>query len=172
MITNKILQIIIAICSFLVVPVQMVTTLVLGFILSIFPFGLLLIPLSFVWVVLFLGPLIGLSYVYEKVKITRPFIALIGIPLAVVGDVYVCLLPTFGEFEGRFEKLILCQTFPYTWKFTQVQKGLENINKGDTLGKILKEISKTPPLKNHLNNLRVDIVSRPENLKSGYRLDW
>lgn len=172
MVTNKIIQTIITICSFFVVPVQIVTTLVLGFILSIFPFTLLLIPLSFVWIVLFLGPLLGLSYVYEKIQIARPFVSLVGIPFAVVGDIYVSLLPTFGEFEGRFQKLILCQTFPYTWKFSQVQKGIENITNGDVLGKILKEISKTPPLKNYLNNLRVDIVSRPENLKPGYKLDW
>ena len=58
MITNKIIHIIISITGFIVIPVQMITTFVLGLFISI-PFVgfLLLLPISLIWVVLFLGPL-------------------------------------------------------------------------------------------------------------------
>ena len=147
------------------------TTFVLGLLLSL-TFGLLLIPISLIWVVLFLGPLLSLSYVYERVTILRPFIAVMGIPLAVMGDIYVSLIPTMGEIESRLSKLVLCQTFPYTWKFTQLQKGKENIKNGDVLAKILKEVSKTTPLSKYLDELRADVYSRPENMDVGYKLDW
>ena len=95
-----------------------------------------------------------------------------GIPLAVMGDIYVSLIPTMGEIESRLSKLVLCQTFPYTWKFTQLQKGKENIKNGDVLAKILKEVSKTTPLSKYLDELRADVYSRPENMDVGYKLDW
>jgi len=164
MITNKIIHIIITITAFIVVPVQMVTTFVLGILVSL-TFSLLLIPISFIWTVLFLGPLLGLSYVYERIKILRPFISIIGIPLAVLGDTYVALMPSMGEKDSRFAKLILCQTFPYTWKFVQYQKNNLNIDKNDVLTKILQEVSKAKPL-----SLRADVYSRPDY--TGERLDW
>lgn len=96
MITNKIIHIIIAITGLIVIPVQIITTFVLGLLVSL-TFGLLLIPFSIIWIVLFLGPLLGLSFVYERLAITRPFISIIGIPLAVIADTYVALLPSMGE---------------------------------------------------------------------------
>jgi hypothetical protein len=70
MITNKIIRIIIAITGFVVIPIQMVTTFILGILVSL-TFGLLLTPISLIWTVLFLGPLLGLSYVYERITILR-----------------------------------------------------------------------------------------------------
>ena len=171
MITNKIIHIIIAITGFIVIPVQMVTTFVLGLLVSL-TFGLLLIPISFIWTALFLGPLLGLSYVYERVVILRPFISVIGIPLAVLGDTYVALMPSMGEIDGRYEKLVLCQTFPYTWKFIQFQKGKLNIEKDDVLAKILKEVSRAKPLCKHLDGLRADVYSRPDYMSGKYTLNW
>ncbi|MBI3616962.1 MAG: hypothetical protein HY210_01935 [Candidatus Omnitrophica bacterium] len=135
MITNKIIHIIIAITGFIVIPVQMITTFVLGILVSL-TFGLLFLPISFIWTVLFLGPLLGLSYVYERIAILRPFISIIGIPLAALGDTYVALMPSMGEMDSRFTKLIICQTFPYTWKFLQFQNNKLNIGKNDVLTKM------------------------------------
>lgn len=171
MVTNKIIHIAIVITAFIVVPIQIVTTFVLGILVSL-TFGLLLIPISFIWTVLFLGPLLGLSYVYERVAILRPFISIIGIPLAVIGDAYVALMPSMGEMDSRFTKLIICQTFPYTWKFLQFQKGKLNIEKDDVLAKILKEVSRAKPLSKYLDSLRADVYSRPDYVNGKYELDW
>ena len=44
--------------------------------------------------------------------IVIPFVAIIGIPLAILGDTYVALLPSMGEMDSRYSKMICCQTFP------------------------------------------------------------
>ena len=56
---NKIIDIFITILAIVVVPVQLVTTLVLGLLVSLTG-GLLLYTISLIWVVLFLGPLLWL----------------------------------------------------------------------------------------------------------------
>ena len=110
MISNKIIGFFISITGFIVIPIQLITTFLLGLLVKL-TFGLLLIPFSIIWVVLFLGPLLGLSYVYERIIIIRPFVAIIGIPLAILGDTYVALLPSMGEMDSRYSKMICCQTF-------------------------------------------------------------
>ncbi len=159
MTTNKIIHIVIAITALIVIPVQMVTTFVLGLLVSL-TFGLLLIPFSIIWIVLFLGPLLGLSYVYERVAIARAFISIIGIPLAVIGDTYVALLPSMGEMDSRYAKMIVCQTFPYTWRFNQFENNKLNIEENDVLTKILREVSRVKALDKYLDGLRADVYSR------------
>ena len=171
MITNKIISIIISIAALIVIPVQMITTFVLGIFVSL-TFGLLLIPFSIIWVVLFLGPLLGLSYVYEHVVITRAFIAIIGSPLAVLGDTYVAFLPSMGEMDSRYGKMICCQTFPYTWRFIQFQNNKLNIGKDDVLTKILRGVSTNKVFDKYLNGLRADVYSRSDYLNGKYKMDW
>ncbi len=119
MISNKILSFILRITSIVVFPVQIITTLILGLLVR-FTVGLLLIPLSLIWAILFLFPLLGLSYVYEKIPVLRIPVALIGIPLAVVGNVYSLLIPAMGETESRFTKLLITESFPFSWHFYQL----------------------------------------------------
>ncbi|MFA5292054.1 MAG: hypothetical protein WC496_03375 [Phycisphaerae bacterium] len=171
MITNKIISIIIAITAVIVIPVQIITTFVLGLLASL-TFGLLLIPFSIIWIVLFLGPLLGLSYVYERVAITRPFISIIGIPLAVIGDTYAALLPSMGEMNNRYAKMIICQTFPYTWRFNQFENNKLNIGEKDVLIKILREVSKNKPLNKYLDGLRSDVYSREYYANEKYTLNF
>jgi len=171
MITNKIISIIISITAIIVIPVQMITTFILGILVEL-TFGLLLIPFTIIWVVLFLGPLLGLSYVYERASIMRIFIAIIGIPLAVLGDTYVALLPSMGEMDSRFSKMVCCRTFPYTWRFMQFQNNKLNIGKDDVLIKILREVSTDKVLDKYLDGLRADVYSRSDYLNGKYKMDW
>lgn len=171
MLTNKIIHAIIAITGLIVIPIQMVTTFVLGMLVSA-SFGLLLLPISLIWVVLFLAPLFCLSYIYEHVKALRPFVAAVGIPLAVLGNTFVALMPAMGEMDSRFQKLILCQVFPYTWQFIQFEKGSMNVGEGDGLSESLKLVSRAKPLSKHLDRLRADVYSRPQYMNGTYRLDW
>ena len=171
MITNKIILLIIGFTGLILLPVQMITTFVLGLLVNL-TFGLLLIPFSIIWVVLFLGPLLGLSYVYERIAITRPFISIIGIPLAVIADEYVALLPSMGEMDSRYAKMIICQTFPYTWRYIQFQNNKLNIGKNDVLTKILREVSRAKPLSKYLDGLRTEVYTRKDYLNGKYELDW
>jgi hypothetical protein len=173
MIINKIISIIISITAILVIPVQIITTFVLGLLVSI-PFVgfLLLLPISLVWVVLFWGPLLGLSYVYEIIALIRPVIAIIGIPLSVVGNTYVALMPSMGEMDSRYAKMVICQTFPYTWRFNQYENNKLNIGKDDVLTKILREVSRAKPLSKYLDGLRADVYERPDYMNGKYELDW
>lgn len=121
MLANKILHIILGILGVFVIPVQMVTTFVLGLLISIPIVGeLLLTIISFIWIIFFYGPLLVLSYLYERSPILRPLISLVGVPLAIIGDIYVTLMPSMGEWESRWIKMIYCQTFPFTYEFHRI----------------------------------------------------
>lgn len=149
MITNKIIDILLTITAWVVVPLQLITTFVLGILVTL-TFGLLLLPFSLLWMVLFLGPLLGLSYIWERILLARPLVSILGIPLAVVADAYVCLLPSMGEMDSRAAKLLLCQTFPYTWRFNQISLRKSNVDSDDELNIILKRISKDIGLRQYL----------------------
>ena len=112
-------------------------------------FGLLLFPFSFIWMVLFLGPLIGVSYVWERVLFTRLFMSMLGIPLAVAGDIYVSLIPSMGEMDSRIVKMLYCQTFPYTWRFHKLHSRQLNIDDNNLI-KIFKRISKDKAIRKYL----------------------
>ena len=123
---NRIVGACLTVLGLALLPIQIVTTFVLGILVSI-TFGLLLMPLSLIWAIL-LGPLLALSWLWSRVPLLRIPLGLFGIPLAVIGNIYVCLTPSMGEFESRFAKLALCQTFPYTldcWSFLGGRRDLE-----------------------------------------------
>lgn len=154
MVTNKIIDIIITITAWVVLPVQIVTTFVLGILVNL-TFGLLLLPFSLMWMVLFFGPLLGLSYVWERIPFARLFISAVGVPLAVLGDIFVCLIPSMGEIESRVVKLLYCQTFPFTWRFHEFRSGNLNIDSGRwfPLNEVLQRASKDVAIHQYLNTL-------------------
>jgi len=121
MIANRILDIIISIIALPVILLQFVTTFLLGLLVSL-SFGLLLLPISFVWL-LFLVPLLGLSWLCHKLPILRNVVGILGIPWAVLADIFVCLMPSMGELESRAVKIMLCQTWPFTWEFWRFSGG-------------------------------------------------
>lgn len=149
MITNKIIDILLTIMAWVVVPVQLITTFLLGILVKL-TFGLLLLPFSLVWMVLFLGPLIGVSYVWERVSFTRLFMSMLGIPLAVIGDIYVSLIPSMGEMDSRIVKMLYCQTFPYTWRFHRFHNRQVNIDSKNELNKIFHRVSKDIAIREYL----------------------
>jgi len=153
MLTNKIISIIISITAIIIIPIQFITTFIGGILVSL-TFGLLLMPLSLIWTILFMSPLIALSYIYEKIYIARPIVSIVGIPLAVSGDIFTCLIPSMGEMESRYIKLIICQTFPYTHRFMQFYRNKLKIDNMDVLNTIFKEISKDIILGNFLESIK------------------
>jgi len=149
MITNKIIDILLTVTAWVVVPIQIITTFILGILVQL-TFGLLLIPLSLLWAILFLRPLLFLSYIWERVPFMRPLISILGIPLAVVADAYVCLTPSMGEMDSRIVKLLYCQTFPYTWRFHQFHNRKLKIDPSDNLNEIFSRISKDVAIRQYL----------------------
>ncbi len=117
MITNRILNTILTIFTVVVVPLQIVTTLVLGLAVTV-TFGLLLLPISSIWALL-LFPMVGLSWICNKVPALRNVIGIIFIPWAVIANIFVALMPSMGELENRASKLMLSGSWPYTWEFWQ-----------------------------------------------------
>jgi len=147
MIANRILDVLMSILAFVVIPVQMVTTLVLGLAVSI-TFGLLLLPISLMWMLLYF-PMLGLSWVCFKVSVLRELIGIVFIPWVIVADVFVAIIPSMGELESRASKLMLCECWPYTWEFSRFLAQKLDLDCSDAvaLREVLDRIARRDPLK-------------------------
>lgn len=153
----RVLTVLLMLVAWLVIPVAFVTTFVLGLLVTV-TFGLLLFPMSLIWMVLFLGPLLGLSWVWEKAPFLRVPIATLGIPLAFVGNIYATLMPSMGELDSRVSKLLLSELWPYTfdcWRLITT-KTLPESPGAEDFNQILMEASqKNPPYLQYLENIGV-----------------
>ncbi len=138
MVANRILSFILGITYFVVIPVQIVTTLVLGLAVS-FTFDLLLLPISLVWALL-LFPMLALSWLCTKAPALRDVLGIIFIPWAVVADTFVALMPSMGEFENRASKFMLCCSWPYTWEFWQFLFRKLDLESADPAAVALNEV--------------------------------
>lgn len=153
----RVLKVLLMLVGWLVIPVQLVTTFVLGILVSV-TFGLLLFPMSLIWIVCFLGPLLGLSWVWEKAPFLRIPIAVVGIPLAFVGNIYACLMPSMGELDSRVSKLLLSESWPFSldcWRLIKTRLFPESPG-AENFSRILTEVSqKNKPYLQYLQGLGV-----------------
>jgi len=120
MLANRIINILNSLLTPITIPLQLVTTSVGGCLVAL-TFGLLLLPLSLVWMVLFMGPLLGMSWLWDRVWPLRIPLAVIGVPLAVLGAIYTSLVPSMGEMDARATKLLICWTWPFSLDFLHYQ---------------------------------------------------
>ena len=146
MLTNRILTVLLTITSIVVIPVQLITTLVLGLLVSL-TFGLLLIPISLIWIILSF-PMIGASWLTAKIGWLRNPIGLLGIPWAVVANTFVALMPAMGAVEGRTAKLMLTESWPYSWECWKFQRGELGLYdpESDDLREVIQKFSQGNPL--------------------------
>ena len=146
MFANRILFILTGILAFVVVPIQLITTFVLGILVNL-SFGLLLLPFSLIWILLSF-PLIGASWLTSKVKWLRNPIGLLGIPWAIVTDIYICLIPSMGELEGRAAKAMLAQSWPYSWECFKFQIGKTGLYDSENyhLREVIESLTHKNPL--------------------------
>lgn len=121
MIANRILDNLLFITSILVIPLQLVTTFLLSLLVHL-TFGILLLPISLIWILLSF-PMMGASWLTSKVRWLRTPIGIIGIPWAIIANTFVSLMPSMGELESRAAKLMLTRSWPYSWEFWQFQTG-------------------------------------------------
>jgi len=149
MIANRILNAILTATAIIVLPFQIVSTLVLGLAAAL-TFGLLLIPLSILWALL-LFPMLGLSWICNKVPALREIIGIIFIPWAFIANTFVALIPSMGELESRASKLMLCASWPFTWEFWQFLSRKIDLHDYDdpnaiALNEVVDRISAKDPL--------------------------
>lgn len=144
MLANRILIVLVGITGFVVVPVQLITTLVLGLLVSV-SFGILLLPISLIWILL-LFPMIGASWLTAKMGWLRNPIGLLGIPWAIVATTFVALMPSMGELESRAVKLMLTESWPYSWECWRFQTGKTSLHEDHSLREVIDRVSRRDPL--------------------------
>ena len=144
MLANRILIVLVGITAFVVVPVQLITTLVLGLLVSV-SLGILLFPISLIWILLLL-PMIGASWLTAKIGWLRNPIGLLGIPWAIVANTFVALMPSMGELESRAAKLMLTQSWPYSWECWRFQTGKTSLHEDHSLREVIDRVSRRDPL--------------------------
>ena len=146
MLTNRVLNAILTLLAPILAPLQLVTTLVLGLAVEL-TFGLLLLPITLVWVAFYM-PLLGLSWICNRASVLRNVIGFVLIPWAVVAYAFVGLMPSMGELESRALKLMLCNSWPFTWELAQFSA--RKLDPDDPLasqvGEVMGRISKDDPL--------------------------
>ena len=82
-------------------------------------FGLLLFPLSVLWLPFF-GTLLGTSWLWLKIPVLRPFLLLPGVIIARVANLYVSLTPDMGEKYQKVLKMGLCDAWPLSLLLFQI----------------------------------------------------
>jgi hypothetical protein len=120
--TNAVLLAVDGVLSIPLIPLVFVSTFVLGLLVTL-TFGLLLIPISVIWIVLFMGPLLGLSWLWLHVPLLRLPLAIIGIPIAALASAYAGLMPSMGETGSRATKLLQASTWPYSLPYLRWDMG-------------------------------------------------
>ena len=96
--------------KFLLMPI---VTLVLGLLVSI-SFGILLLPLSIIWMAFF-AILLGTSWLWIRAWYLRPFLLVPGVFIAVIADLYTSFVPDMGEKYQKILKLTICNEWPYSY---------------------------------------------------------
>ncbi len=113
----KVIELLLLLPSLILIPISSIT---LG-LLAVITFGLVLLPLSLVWLP-FLGFLIGTSWMWIKIPISRPILLLPGVIIAEIANLYVSLIPDMGEKHQKLVKLGLCDTWPLTYLMMEFMK--------------------------------------------------
>ena len=151
MLANRIVNAVTRVLSPITTPIQLVTTMLVGF-LAALTLGVLLWPFSLVWIVLFLGPLLATSWLWDRAPLLRLPVAILGIPLAILGAIYVGMMPAMGEFASRPVKLLICWTWPFSLDYLAHQRGEDLEEEGASrLQSILEwhrstaELARRPP---------------------------
>lgn len=147
---NKIVNSLIEAMALVVVPIQVVATIPLGCLVLV-TLGLYLFPVDVIWMTLFLGPLIGLSWTWDKVPLLRIPAAILGIPAAVFGDAYTAIMPSIGE-ESRITRTLVCRTWPFSLQFMAF-KSIKTAPTSDLEQVLSRLASANPEISTYLRNL-------------------
>jgi len=113
MIINKILNVLLRITDFvLLIPHLILINLTA--LLAFITFGLIMIPFSLIWIV-FYFPMIGLSWIYNRIPFLKIPIAILGLPFAFLGYIYINCITHMGETRQKVLKLFTCISWPFSY---------------------------------------------------------
>ena len=113
MLVNIILKVLLAPIRFFLFIPELITTFCLGLIIAIPPIGLIYtLIMTLIWLP-FSGFMIGVSWLYKKVPILGFPLALIGIPIIIIIDIFLQLMPN-PDREDKYNKALICDSFPFS----------------------------------------------------------
>lgn len=114
----RILRILISVISRLTFILTPIFTFILGLIGSVPLIGaVFILVISLIWIVLFYFPLVIMSWISVRARFLSPIIAIVAIPLSLCAYLYAVLMPSFGDWTGRFSKILFASIFPYNFHF-------------------------------------------------------
>ena len=108
--TTQILARVLAIPLFFLTPITSGTI----HVLNACTLGIIVIPFTLAWLVLF-GGLLGSSWLWLKVPIFRPILLIPGIVIALIAYFYAHLMPVLGDLPGKWLKLGITSSWPYSY---------------------------------------------------------
>jgi len=113
MLANKILKILNTPIRFLLFIPEMITTFILGLIIAIPPIGFVYVwIMTAIWLP-FYGFIFGSSCLYPKAPILGITLSLIGIPIVLIIDIFLQLMPNPDK-EDKYNKALICDSFPFS----------------------------------------------------------
>lgn len=113
MIANAILRFLLTPIRFIFFIPEMVTTLILGLIFGIPPIGFVyVIIMTIIWLP-FYGFIFGTSWLYKKVPVLGFPLALIGIPIVIIINTFLQLMPNPDK-KDKYNKATICDSFPFS----------------------------------------------------------
>lgn len=110
---NRILRILNTPVTILLFIPEVITTFLLGIIIAIPPVGLAYVFLmTLIWLP-FYGFMVGVSWLYTKVPLIGAPLALVGIPLVILIDAFLQLMPNPDKAD-KYNKATVCESFPFS----------------------------------------------------------
>jgi uncharacterized Zn finger protein (UPF0148 family) len=96
---------------YLLLPLEMVTTVALGIVIGIPPIGIVYcLIMTIIWAPFF-GYMAGISWLCKKLPLLGIPLSIIGIPLVLVIDIFLQLMPNPDK-EDKANKAIICSNYP------------------------------------------------------------
>lgn len=113
MLTNRILKLLNTPIRFLLFVPEIITTFILGLLIAIPPIGFVYVfIMTLIWLP-FYGFMIGISWLYKKVPILGIPLSLIGIPIVLIIDTFLQLMPN-PDRKDKYNKAAICDSFPFS----------------------------------------------------------
>jgi hypothetical protein len=121
MLVNKILKILNTPIRFLLFIPELITTFILGLIIAIPPIGFVYVwIMTAIWLP-FYGFIFGTSWLYKKVLILGIPLSVIGIPIVLIVDMFLQLMPNPDK-EDKYNKALICDSYPFSMPSQLVDK--------------------------------------------------
>ena len=117
---HPVLTIVMKLPSLPLLPIQVVSTFILGLGVSL-TFGLLLFPLSLLWHP-FVGVLLSTSWLWIKIPFLRPVLFSPGAIFAGLAGGFAACMPEMGERDARAMKQALCESWPHSFHLLRISQ--------------------------------------------------